>query len=160
MQCGHMQMATDMHICHTLVMHYKNPNTSSHVCFFCIYVAVLLRYISVLVATKQGSNLCAPPLFPLSLPSRLPSREGERATARKGRRETVGGGGGGHSIGTPRHSEGNHPKYFPLCAVRALRLLLHAHTHTHTVWESAKREYTHAGRKCCSCITQVTRTHM
>lgn len=61
-------------------------------------------------AEKQGVRFVRPAVFP-TLP--LPSLETR-------------GGRGGHSIGTPRHSEGNHAKYFPLSVVRA------SHTHTHT----------------------------
>lgn len=70
-----------------------------------------------------------PAVFPLSSsPLSLSLRRRERgATARKGRRRRWRGEWGGHSIGTPRHSEGNHPKYFPLCVARASRLLLHTH---------------------------------
>lgn len=79
------------------------------------------------VATKQGVKFVHPAVFPTP-PSLLWSLKESESREEE---ETVGRGeGGGHSIGTPRHSEGNHPKYFPLCVARALRLLLHAHTHT------------------------------
>lgn len=93
---------------------------------------------------------------PASFPLPPPLYGDERgATAREGRRRWWGG---GHSIGTPRHSEGNHPKYFPLCVARALGLLLLAHTHTHIHFEKVLKVKTHSWPKCSSHITQFTLT--
>lgn len=83
-----------------------------------------------------------------------PLYEDERgATSRKGRRRRWGG---GHSIGTPRHSEGNHPKYFPLCVASAPGLLLLLHTHVQ--FEKVLKLNTHILRKCSSHITRLTPT--
>lgn len=133
--------------CHTLVAH-ELWQADAHSHFFTRFVFELCGFSCFRLSSScmfrsswwqtKGSDLCVPPFFPLSLPS--PETRGERQRRRGWR---GGERGGRHSIGTPRHSKGNHPKYFPLSVARASRLLLHIHTHIHTVWESAKSEYTH-----------------
>ena len=54
------------------------------------FVVTSSVHVPFFVATKQGSNLCVPPFFPLSLPS--PETRGERQRERGGGR---GGGEGG-----------------------------------------------------------------
>lgn len=131
----------------------QKKNGRRSVCAKKQYYAINMSVFE-LFGFSRGVRFVRPAVFP-TLP--LPSPE-----TREGRRREQGGGGGdsegwegGHSIDTPRHSEGNHAKYFPLSVLRAPRLLLHTHTHiwsekvlkvnthTHRLGESVAHSHTH-----------------
>lgn len=144
--------------CHTLVA-FSHFHKLQIMCLSSVaspaFVLPSSVHVPFILGGRRGGetmgHICASRRF-----SHSPLSGDERGETAKGER---GGGGGeseegrGHSIGTPRHSEGNHAKYFPLSVVRASRLLLHTHTHiwfekvlkvnTHKLGESVAHSNTH-----------------